>query len=72
LREAGALFHPDTPTDVGPRGFSGSDLSDGMPRSPIRFSLPRAAFGAPNLKPFFDHDRGSSDLRTGLPREIVC
>ena len=30
-----ALFHPDTPNDVAPRGFNQPDLPDGMPESPI-------------------------------------
>jgi L-alanine-DL-glutamate epimerase-like enolase superfamily enzyme len=30
-----ALFHPDTPNDVAPRGFNQPDLPDGMPGSPI-------------------------------------
>jgi L-alanine-DL-glutamate epimerase-like enolase superfamily enzyme len=31
-----ALFHPDTPNDVAPRGFNTPGLPDGMPQSPIR------------------------------------
>ncbi|HEX3277339.1 MAG TPA: hypothetical protein VHR40_02365 [Thermoleophilaceae bacterium] len=30
-----ALFHPDTPNDVAPRGFNQPELPDGMPESPI-------------------------------------
>jgi len=30
-----ALFHPDTPNDVAPRGFNRPELADGMPSSPI-------------------------------------
>jgi hypothetical protein len=30
-----ALFHPDTPNDVAPRGFNAPELPDGMPSSPI-------------------------------------
>ena len=30
-----ALFHPDTPNDVAPRGFNYPELPDGMPSSPI-------------------------------------
>jgi O-succinylbenzoate synthase len=30
-----ALFHPDTPNDVAPRGFNSPELPDGMPESPI-------------------------------------
>jgi L-alanine-DL-glutamate epimerase-like enolase superfamily enzyme len=30
-----ALFHPDTPNDVAPRGFNEPVLADGMPASPI-------------------------------------
>jgi L-alanine-DL-glutamate epimerase-like enolase superfamily enzyme len=30
-----ALFHPDTPNDVAPRGFNAPELPDGMPESPI-------------------------------------
>lgn len=30
-----ALFHPDTPNDVAPRGFNRPEIPDGMPRSPI-------------------------------------
>ena len=30
-----ALFHPDTPNDVAPRGFNAPQLPDGMPESPI-------------------------------------
>jgi L-alanine-DL-glutamate epimerase-like enolase superfamily enzyme len=30
-----ALFHPDTPNDVAPRGFNSPELVDGMPQSPI-------------------------------------
>ena len=31
-----ALFHPDTPNDVAPRGFNSPQLPDGMPREPDR------------------------------------
>jgi hypothetical protein len=31
-----ALFHPDTPNDVAPRGFNDPALADGMPQSPLR------------------------------------
>jgi hypothetical protein len=30
-----ALFHPDTPNDVAPRGFNAPELPEGMPSSPI-------------------------------------
>jgi L-alanine-DL-glutamate epimerase-like enolase superfamily enzyme len=30
-----ALFHPDTPNDVAPRGFNQPQVEDGMPESPI-------------------------------------
>jgi hypothetical protein len=30
-----ALFHPDTPNDVAPRGFNAPEPPDGMPESPI-------------------------------------
>jgi hypothetical protein len=30
-----ALFHPDTPNDVAPRGFNRPEVPDGMPSSPI-------------------------------------
>jgi L-alanine-DL-glutamate epimerase-like enolase superfamily enzyme len=38
-----ALFHPDTPNDVAPRGFNSPELVDGMPQSPI--ALEPAASG---------------------------
>jgi len=31
-----ALFHPDTPNDVAPRGFNQPRLPDGMPETPLR------------------------------------
>ena len=31
-----ALFHPDTPNDVAPRGFNAPELPDGMPGEPDR------------------------------------
>jgi L-alanine-DL-glutamate epimerase-like enolase superfamily enzyme len=39
-----ALFHPDTPNDVAPRGFNAPQLRDGMPRSPIRIEPAATGF----------------------------
>jgi hypothetical protein len=38
-----ALFHPDTPNDVAPRGFNEPKLPDGMPETPI--DVPAAPTG---------------------------
>jgi L-alanine-DL-glutamate epimerase-like enolase superfamily enzyme len=39
-----ALFHPDTPNDVAPRGFNELELPDGMPRSPIAIEPAASGF----------------------------
>ena len=39
-----ALFHPDTPNDVAPRGFNDPKLADGMPRSPLRIEAAATGF----------------------------
>jgi hypothetical protein len=39
-----ALFHPDTPNDVAPRGFNAPELSDGMPVSPIEIDAAPTGF----------------------------
>ena len=39
-----ALFHPDTPNDVAPRGFNSPQLPDGMPESPIEIDAAPAGF----------------------------
>jgi hypothetical protein len=39
-----ALFHPDTPNDVAPRGFNYPQLPDGMPLSPIHIKPAATGF----------------------------
>src|ERR687895_637470 len=39
-----ALFHPDTPNDVAPRGFNQPQLPDGMPGSPIAIEPASSGF----------------------------
>ena len=39
-----ALFHPDTPNDVAPRGFNSPQLPDGMPESPIEIDAAPTGF----------------------------
>jgi L-alanine-DL-glutamate epimerase-like enolase superfamily enzyme len=39
-----ALFHPDTPNDVAPRGFNNPALADGMPKSPLRIEPAATGF----------------------------
>ncbi|MGH2847231.1 MAG: hypothetical protein ACRDL0_14615 [Thermoleophilaceae bacterium] len=39
-----ALFHPDTPNDVAPRGFNEPSPPDGMPASPIRIDAAATGF----------------------------
>jgi L-alanine-DL-glutamate epimerase-like enolase superfamily enzyme len=39
-----ALFHPDTPNDVAPRGFNEPTLADGMPESPLRIEPAATGF----------------------------
>jgi hypothetical protein len=39
-----ALFHPDTPNDVAPRGFNAPALPDGMPASPIHIDAAPTGF----------------------------
>ena len=39
-----ALFHPDTPNDVAPRGFNMPQLPDGMPASPIEIEPAATGF----------------------------
>jgi hypothetical protein len=39
-----ALFHPDTPNDVAPRGFNAPVLADGMPESPIELEPAATGF----------------------------
>ncbi len=39
-----ALFHPDTPNDVAPRGFNSPQPPDGMPESPIELEPARTGF----------------------------
>ena len=39
-----ALFHPDTPNDVAPRGFNQPQLPDGMPQSPIHIAPAATGF----------------------------
>src|SRR5919106_1141588 len=39
-----ALFHPDTPNDVAPRGLNDPKLADGMPRSPLRIEAAATGF----------------------------
>jgi L-alanine-DL-glutamate epimerase-like enolase superfamily enzyme len=39
-----ALFHPDTPNDVAPRGFNQPEIPDGMPRSPIKIEPAATGF----------------------------
>ncbi len=39
-----ALFHPDTPNDVAPRGFNMPQLPDGMPTSPIEIEPAATGF----------------------------
>ena len=51
-----ALFHPDTPNDVAPRGFNHPELPDGMPESPIELDagghrLPLRVIEAEPLNP---------------------
>src|SRR3954471_21363725 len=39
-----ALFHPDTPNDVAPRGFNAPQLPNGMPESPIEIDAAPTGF----------------------------